>query len=299
MHPPLHAVRLIPPMPVKLRYLYRAYRYRLRVDPAELRFVCSQLHAGQVAVDIGCHKGAYTYWMRRRVGQRGAVFAFEPQPKQVDYLRSAFSAMRYDNVAIVPMAVSNTCGKLPLHTPHGAGKTHAATLEARSHPEGTRQGARSKEQGAGSSELGARSESDSTLHTSCSVLHVPSSTLVGVTTLDAFFASQDRGPDFLKIDVEGHELAVLKGARQTLASKRPAILIECEARHRADGDVRPVFDLLHSHGYVGTFFLEGRRRPLDDFEPTKHQSIDEHATSTPRGYVNNFAFVPRSRSGCA
>ena len=79
-------------------YLYRAYRYRLRVDPAELRFVGQSLRPGQVAVDIGCHKGAYTYWMRRRVGPSGAVYAFEPQPQQVAYLRAAFSAMRYDNV---------------------------------------------------------------------------------------------------------------------------------------------------------------------------------------------------------
>ena len=128
-------------MSVKLRYLYRAYRYRLRVDSAELRFVCSHLQPGQVAVDIGCHKGAYTYWMRRRVGPSGAVFAFEPQPKQVAYLRSAFNAMRYDNVALVPMAVSNTCGKLPLHLLQGAGQTHAASLVARS----TERGARSRE----------------------------------------------------------------------------------------------------------------------------------------------------------
>ena len=86
------------------------------------------LQPGQVAVDIGCHKGAYTYWMRRRVGASGAVYAFEPQPKQVAYLREAFSAMRYDNVAIVPMAVSNHCGEMPLYVPDGAGKTHAATL---------------------------------------------------------------------------------------------------------------------------------------------------------------------------
>jgi FkbM family methyltransferase len=186
--------------------------------------------------------------------------------------------MRYDNVAIVPKAVSNTCGKLPLHMPQGTGKTHAATLEARN------MGHR-----AWSMEYGARSNSNSTLHAE----YAPgSSTLVDVTTLDDFFTTQDRGPNFLKIDVEGHELAVLEGATRTLQSHRPAILIECEARHRADGDVRPVFDLLQSHGYQGSFFLNGHRRPLAEFDVGKHQRIDDSATATPRDYVNNFSFVP-------
>src|SRR4051794_13548296 len=104
-------------MSVWLRYLYRAYRYRFRVDPAEIRFVRQSLQPGQVAVDVGCHKGAYTYWMRRRVGPSGAVYAFEPQPRQVAYLREAFSAMCYDNVEIVPMALSDKSGQLPLYTP--------------------------------------------------------------------------------------------------------------------------------------------------------------------------------------
>jgi FkbM family methyltransferase len=242
-------------MSVKLRYLYRAFRYRLRVDPAELRFVCSQLKAGDVAADIGCHKGAYTYWMRRRVGPSGAVFAFEPQPQQVEYLRAVFSAMAYDNVAVVPMAVSDQVGQLTLHVPSGAGQTHAASLEPR--------------HGAGSGQL-----------------------LVEVTTLDQFFSEQDRPPNFLKIDVEGHELAVLRGAQQILQAHKPVLLVECEVRHRPDGDVQPVFDLLNAHGYEGSFFLKRHRYPLAAFQPGVHQRLGENGELPPQ-YVNNFAFVPR------
>ena len=113
---------------------------------------------------------------------------------------------------------------------------------------------------------------------------------MSVTTLDAFFADQAGAPDFLKIDVEGHESAVLDGARQTLEAHRPAVLIECEARHRPDGDVRPVFELLESFGYRGSFFANGRRRPLTQFDPAVHQRIDSNTDELPRGYVNNFAF---------
>jgi FkbM family methyltransferase len=237
-------------MNTKLRYLYRAYRYRYRVDPAELRFMCSRLQMGQVAVDIGCHKGAYTYWMRRRVGPSGSVFAFEPQPRQIEYLRGAFSAMCYDNVEIIPMAVSDVEGELPLYVPHGS--THGASLAKT----------------------------------------VPRSLLVPATTLDAFFADRPHGPDFIKIDVEGHELAVLRGGQHTLATHRPTLLVECEARHRPDGDVRPVFDFLDSLGYDGSFFTHGHRRPLAEFDPAVHQRLDPESNRLPRGYANNFVFDP-------
>jgi FkbM family methyltransferase len=256
-------------MSARLRYLYRAYRYRFAVDPAEVRFVCGQLKRGDVAADIGCHKGAYTYWMRRRVGPTGAVYSFEPQPSQIEYLRNVFSVMSYDNVMLVPQAVSNVCGQRQLHVPQGSGQTHAATLEGRT--ECPRKG-----------------------HDNSSLLAARSSLLdVEVTTLDAFFSSQDRPPHFLKIDVEGHELAVLEGARHLLETNRPAMLIECEARHRQDGDVRPVFELLRSHGYEGSFFLNRHRYPLAAFQPAVHQQLPNENGELPRHYVNNFAFTPR------
>ena len=201
------------------------------------------------------------------------VFAFEPQPRQVAYLQKAFSSLPFDNVVLVPTALSDTVGRASLHVPDGAGKTHAATLE---------QGARSKEQGA--------RESDSCSLPGTLWVAPCSSLSVATTTLDAFFADEPRGPDFLKIDVEGHELAVLNGGRKTLEMHHPSLLIECEARHRPDGDVRPVFDLLQSLGYNGTFFHNGRRRPLTEFDPTVHQKIESDSDGLPHGYVNNFAF---------
>src|SRR4051812_9965777 len=242
-------------MSVRVKFIYRAYRYRLRVDPLEIRFLRRNLRRGQVAVDIGCHKGAYTYWMRRSVGASGAVYAFEPQPKQVAYLREAFSAMRYDNVELVPMAVSDRTGETTLHVP--AMSTHFASLEMRSE------------------ERGARSEM-----------------IVDVTTLDDFFESSKRRqpPSFLKIDVEGHELSVLNGAGRTLEQHHPIILIECEARHRADHDVQPVFNFLQSLGYKGSFFQSRQRRPLSEFNAEIHQQFDPAFPRLPPGYVNNFAF---------
>lgn len=234
-----------------LRYLYRVYRYRYRVDRAEIRFLCERLRRGDTTVDVGAFKGAYTYWMRRCVGPEGRVVAFEPQPRQVEYLRGVVAAMRWQNVAIEGQGLSDAAGELQLHVPRSG---HEATFVTRQ--------AVAEESG-----------------------HV----VVAVTTLDAYFADRPFRPAFIKIDVEGHESAVLNGARATLAASRPTLLVEIEARHRADGDVRPVFDLLASLGYEGSFFLGGRRRPLAEFEPAQHQQLTPDGT-LPAGYVNNFAF---------
>jgi FkbM family methyltransferase len=205
--------------------------------------------------------------MRRQVGPSGVVYAFEPQPQQVDYLREAFSAMRYDNVVLVPMAVSEKCGEMPLYASPIAGRTHEASLEHVGWAPPTSAGGD-----------GAVGSAHPTM-------------LVFVTTLDDFFAERPHGPHFLKIDVEGHELAVLQGARETLKKHRPTILVECETRHRPDHDVRPVFAQLESLGYRGSFFLNRSRVPLADFDPAIHQRLDPaNPDRLPREYVNNFVF---------
>lgn len=69
---------------------------------------------------------------------------------------------------------------------------------------------------------------------------------VAVSTLDAFKLPR---VGFIKIDVEGHELAVLRGAERTLMRDRPVVLVEVEERHRP-GARESVIAWLKARGYA-------------------------------------------------
>ena len=145
-------------------------------------------------MDVGAHKGAYTYWMRQAVGPAGKVYAFEPQPVLADRLRALVAGSRYDNVVVENLGLSSAAGTLVLNVPEG-GPSPGASFEASA--------------GGGQS------------------YPVP------VTTLDEYFDDDQRARiRLLKCDAEGHELEVFRGAHRLLTETRPCLLFECELRHR-------------------------------------------------------------------
>lgn len=242
------------PLPFITRFdvRHRARRYRARVDPGGIEWMCARLEAGAVAVDAGAYKGGYTYWMRERVGRGGHVFSFEPQPVMAAYLRRAVRAFDWDNVHVEEAALSSTPGRSTLHAPGDRPSQDASLVDA----------------GADSATV-SRYE-------------------VRLEALDRFF---ERNPSpgrirLIKCDVEGHELDVFRGAQGTITRDRPFLLFECEARHDPSRPVDEVFRFVESLGYRGSFFWNGERRDLSEFR------VDEHQVLGRAPYANNFAFEP-------
>lgn len=91
---------------------------------------------------------------------------------------------------------------------------------------------------------------------------------------------------FVKIDVEGHELAVLHGARALLDRDRPTLVIEAEDRHRA-GAVDSVAAFLACRGYRGAFLRDGALVPIERIAAAGLGAGAEAAG------VNNFVFAAR------
>jgi FkbM family methyltransferase len=243
---------------MRARFLYRSYKARYRDQQAEMSAALAALHAGDAAVDVGANKGGYLHWLRKAVGPTGRVYAYEPQPSLAAYLESVCQIMKWNNVSVHGCALSDVTGVRILNVP-GQGDSPGASLEP------------------------SVAERTPCRRYECQV-----------DTLDHQLLGVER-VGLLKVDVEGHELQVFRGAKDTLSNHAPAILFECEARHLRQHTMQDVFAFLRSLGYQGAFFSPKGLRPLSEFDANVHQRQDAERFWDAPGYCNNFLFTSRSR----
>lgn len=217
----------------KAHVVHRAWRFRLKSERPKILFLLKHLALGQIALDIGAHKGAYAWWMAKRVGPTGRVIAFEPQPGLAAYLDEIKAAFRFDQLAVVRAALSSSEGAKDLFRP-AVNPRGGATLEKMA-TEGT-------------------------------TVSVPA------VMLDACLDEHSARPvRFIKCDVEGHELEVFRGGRRMLGEDRPVLLFECQDFRHPEGQIRRVFEYLYGFGYEGYFFEKGRLAPVSQFRVDVHQ----------------------------
>ena len=110
---------------------------------------------------------------------------------------------------------------------------------------------------------------------------------VRMTTIDS--ENFDR-IGFLKIDVEQHERAVLRGARQTIRRCRPVIMTECTPL-KYEADLATVFAFLLDENYRGWFSFAGTWLPFERLAPEVH--LDPARFGQAGGFIgNNVFFFP-------
>ena len=225
---------------------------RLGETNPEIQLVRSLCAPDRLSLDIGADVGEFAIAMA--AASRG-VIAFEPRPTQARELSAMFDAVGAA-VRVETTALSDR-----------AGVTAMRVLDL----------------APGRSTIDHDNELNDTDGSAVHTIDVP------VTPLDAL-QLDDVG--LVKIDVEGHELAVLRGAVETLRRNRPTLVIEAEERHHR-GTVAAITEFLAELGYTGSFELDGVRQPIEEFDAERHQTPANIANWAVRGsYVNNFVFVP-------
>ncbi len=104
---------------------------------------------------------------------------------------------------------------------------------------------------------------------------------------------------FIKIDVEGHEQAVLDGAIETMGRCLPRVLIEVDER-LSPGGLNRAKQYFARLGYHGYYAHAGRLESIEQFSPTNMQnplnmpsmSAALHERPAVESYINNFIFLP-------
>lgn len=183
----------------------------------EWRFVDRFLKEGMTVLDIGAHCGFYSILASKRVGARGRVIAFEPSPRERGRLEQHLRRNGCVNVQIEPVALSYEEGERELFLVQGS-------------------------------------------ETGCNSLKPPAldqptkSIRIQAITLDAYLRGHgiDR-VDFMKLDVEGGERDVLRGAENLIASvHRPVILCEVDDRRTAPWgyQAKEIFNHITKRGYA-------------------------------------------------
>ena len=164
---------------------------RDRYEQDEIRFVRGLLKPGDCSIDVGGHIGFFTMQMAAAVGSEGRVYAFEPFDANADLLERSIAENRFDDrVRFQRAAVGAAPGTATLTFPVETLNSGGAYLL----PDG-------------SAPLAGNQKKN-----------------VPVVALDAL---EIRRPvRFIKMDVEGAEPQVLRGAARILKDDRPVILSE-------------------------------------------------------------------------
>lgn len=194
-----------------------AYNYIL-YEPEVTSLFSKFVQPGMIVVDIGAHLGYYTLLAKRKMGEKGYVFAFEPDPKFFYALKQSLELNGIkEGVYIYQMAVADKDG--------------TASLFA--HPSG----------------------SGSNLYASFSGSQCIT---VETITLDTFFEKLGWPKvDLIKIDAEGAELDVLKGMKElSQRCESLCLIVEFSTRRPSNIDPKEFFEALSELGFTRVFAIE-------------------------------------------
>ncbi|MFA5084207.1 MAG: FkbM family methyltransferase [Candidatus Paceibacterota bacterium] len=146
----------------------------------------TRVETGDIVYDVGAHAGFYTLLAAELVGEKGRIFSFEPNPRNIVYLKKHIRLNNYKNIEVFETAASEKTG------------SHFFSAEENS--------------------FYGKISKDGRLE----VKTVALDDLIGKGKL--------LPPDVIKIDVEGAELAVLRGAAGILRKYRPVLFLSTHGR---------------------------------------------------------------------
>ena len=185
------------------------------------------IQAGMTVLDIGAHCGYYTFLAAKKVGPRGYVYAFEPNPMHHATMNASLLENGYHHATLMPVAVAATDGVAHLFIPD--------TLTG-----------------------------SASLHGSFDAKYKVKELAIRTVVLDHALP-QDCIPDVLKIDIEGSEPYIMDGLFNVL-DRCPSVTIFMEyspAVWRSIGfDPLPILSRFEDAGFTFTRLIPSGGREM-------------------------------------
>jgi FkbM family methyltransferase len=188
------------------------------------------IRPGDHVVDAGANIGYVTMLLSRWVGPDGWVHSFEPVAETADLLTWNTKRLGLTNVRILPVALSDGPGEAVMDIPRY--------------------------------ETGGENPYEARLRDPAAGPGPGRAVNVFRETLDAVLGRDLPRVTFVKMDVEGHEGAALRGATSLIETAHPAFLIEVSGDPEEEGSpARRLFEFLAARGYQACVDEDGRFRP--------------------------------------
>jgi FkbM family methyltransferase len=166
-----------------------------RYEPNVAAAIRDNLKKGDVFWDVGANVGWFSLYASRLVGKTGSVASFEPAPDVFSLLQA--NTRQVANIKTIRVGIGNRNGNATFCA-HGASSAASFIREV--------------------------TEINSSYHANIPIRDID----VSIRTLDSF--ADLPYPSLLKIDVEGFELEVLRGASDLLMNMHPKLIIEIHPR---------------------------------------------------------------------
>ena len=181
------------------------------LDP-KVTWVCQRiLRPGDIMIDVGANVGLISIIAARLVGKTGTIHSFEPQPSLLDLFQQSIKANLYNQIILHPVGLSDRNGKMSLKVPKN---NYGKGSLSRDYP-------------------------------AAETIEIP------IFKLSEYMKKyQLESIRLMKIDVEGHETQVIKGALELFKKVTPEVIIfEFNEKNKKLLWKNDIIQILHSIGY--------------------------------------------------
>lgn len=185
-------------------------------EPLTTKMLFNYIQSGWIVIDVGSNIGYYALLESRLVGKKGKVIAIEPVPQNFEFLVRNVELNQAANIFCLNYAISNKIGHIKMIVPSYSNwcKIFTGQIDELLKNEKYR------------------------------MIEVP------VITIDKLVRSLKlRTVDLIRIDVEGHEKAVIEGAKNTIKRHHPDVLVEIHTKYLGKKGTKDFLDFLKNEGY--------------------------------------------------